>query len=74
MNSTAFDVKGACPHHALALQSRTESRGGVTEGGWHTEMTWESAQFDVGPQFFFQFALRFHQRFDLYGNVIAGFW
>ncbi len=83
MNSKAFDVKGAifpakqvegaCPHDTLALQSRAKSRGGVTDEGCHKNGTRESVQFDVGPQLFFQFTLRFRQGVDPYGDVIAGF-
>jgi hypothetical protein len=83
MNSKAFDVKGAIfpakrvegtyPHDTLAPQSRAKSRGGVTDEGCHKHGAWESVQFDVSPQLFFQFTLRFHQRVDPYGDVIAGF-
>jgi hypothetical protein len=85
MNSKAFDVKGAmfpaihaaveaaCARGALALQPRAQSRGGVTDEGCPEDTTQESVQFDMGPQLFFQFTLCFHQRFDPYGDVVAGF-
>jgi hypothetical protein len=65
-------VEGAYPHDALALQFCAQLRGGVTNAGCPKNRTWESVQFDMGPQLFFQFTLCFHQRLDSYGNVIAG--